>query len=208
MLNAITWRRVIADEAHQIQASRGVRIPDELEPGMTKKNMREMMFMSMMAAIPASEGHWCVPPLLAHHPYSIVLLYIPDVLDAGLQAARRLTLVCLGRGRVCMHEMLGSHGHLSGRKSDPQQPCRCLTGTPIKDYRNAQSMDRIFRFLSTGACPPSHCPSPCMCREHASRQSIAVCCRRSDQRPAHCRLCVDADGCRHQVLQGRLRKGC
>lgn len=59
MLNAITWRRVIADEAHQIQASRGVPIPEVQEAGVTKKNMKEMAFMGMMASIPAAVGHWC-----------------------------------------------------------------------------------------------------------------------------------------------------
>lgn len=64
MLNAITWRRVVADEAHQIQASRGVQIPEVREVGMTKKNEKEMAFMGMMGAIPATEGHWCASQLI------------------------------------------------------------------------------------------------------------------------------------------------
>lgn len=58
LLNAITWRRVIADEAHQIHASTGVVVPENLEPGMTKKNRIEMAFMDMLNRIPATEGHW------------------------------------------------------------------------------------------------------------------------------------------------------
>jgi hypothetical protein len=86
MLKAITWRRVIADEAHQLTAN---CFPGAPPPNgdMDKKQLaaeKEQQLMKMLAEIPVTEGHWC------------------------------------------------------------------LTGTPIRNYKQVSSMDRIFRFLSVG----------------------------------------------------------
>eukprot|EP00892_Ulva_mutabilis_P006645 jgi/Ulvmu1/4352/UM002_0077.1 len=83
MLRVIDWRRVIADEAHQLSGSCTVAM------GINKAQ-RETSLMHMLASIPAVQGHWC------------------------------------------------------------------LTGTPLRSYRQVGSLDRIFCALSTGIGTSEH----------------------------------------------------
>ena len=83
MLRAIDWRRVIADEAHQLSGSCAVAMG-------INKTQRETSLMQMLASIPAVQGHWC------------------------------------------------------------------LTGTPLRSYRQVGSLDRIFCALSAGMGTAEH----------------------------------------------------
>lgn len=83
MLRAIDWRRVIADEAHQLSGSCTVAM------GINKAQ-RETSLMQMLASISAVRGHWC------------------------------------------------------------------LTGTPLRSYRQVGSLDRIFCALSAGMGTVEH----------------------------------------------------
>lgn len=83
MLRAVDWRRVIADEAHQLSGSCTVAM------GISKAQ-RETSLMQMLASIPSVQGHWC------------------------------------------------------------------LTGTPLRSYRQVGSLDRIFCALSAGIGTVDH----------------------------------------------------